>query len=143
MTPVRRVILLATLAACCGPSAAAAQTPAAAHAAPAIKSMQMRSTGHNPGADYYVRVQVRLRVCAIRGRSSVTFRETLRLSGHTFGSHSRTRHFRQTASCQSRTFNWKLRQEFFGVGTYRVAAKVRDRDGHVSSTVSRKQTTND
>jgi hypothetical protein len=139
MTPVRRVILLATLAACCWPSATAA-----AHADPSIKSMQMRLTGHNPaGAQYYVSVQVRLRVCAIRGRSSVTFRETLGLSGHTFGSHRRTRHFRQTASCQSRTFNWKLRQEFFGVGTYRVAAGVRDRDGHRSRTVSRKQTTND
>ena len=105
--------------------------------------MQMRLTGHNPGPSYYVSVRIRLRVCAVRGRSSVVFNETLRIGGNTFGRHRRTRHFDQTASCRRRTFNWKLRDEFFGVGTYRVAATVRDKDAQVSNTVSRKQTTND
>ena len=125
------------LTACCWPAAAAA------HADPAIKNRQMRLKGHNPGPSYYVSVRVRLRVCAVRGRARVVFNETLRIGGNTFGRHTRTRHFRQTASCQSRTFKWKLRDEFFGVGTYRVAATVSDRDAQVSKTVSRKQTTND
>jgi hypothetical protein len=143
MTPVRGVILLTMLAALCGPPAAAAQTAGAAHADPTIKSMRTRTTGHDPGAHYYVRVQIRLRICALRGRASVAFHETKRIGGSTFGSHRRGRRLRQTAACQTRTFNWRLRQEFFGIGTYRVAATARDRDGHVSTTVSRKQTTND
>jgi hypothetical protein len=137
MTPLRRVLFAALLAACCWPSAAAA------HADPKITNMQMRLTGHNPGPNYYVRVRIRLRVCAVRGRSSVVLKETLRIGGDPFTRHSRTRHFDQTAACQRRTFKWKLAQEFFGVGTYRVAATVTDKDAQVSNTVSRRQTNND
>ena len=137
MTPLRTVLLATLLTACCWPSAAVA------HADPKITNMQMRLTGHNPGPHYYVSVRIRLRVCAVRGRSSVVLRETLRLGGQTLGRHSRTRRFDQTAACRRHTFKWKLRDEFFGVGTYRVAATVTDKDAQVSNTVSRRQTTND
>jgi hypothetical protein len=118
--------------------------PKRPHADPKIRSMRMRLTGHNaPGPRYYVRVQIRLRICSARGRSSAVFNETLRIGSDTFGRHTRTKHFRQTAHCQWRSFKWKLRDEFFGVGTYRVAATVWDKDSQFSKTVSRKQTTTD
>ena len=87
-------------------------------------------------------MRIRLCVGVFAGDPSVVFNETLRIGGNTFGRHRRTRHFDQTATCRRRTFNWKLRDEFFGVGTYRVAATVRDKDAQVSNTVSRRQTTN-
>jgi hypothetical protein len=118
--------------------------PKRPHANPKIRAMRMRLTGHNaPGSRYYVRVQIRLRICGVRGGSSAVFNETLRIGGDTFGRHTRSKHFRQTAHCQWRSFKWKLRDEFFGVGTYRVAATVWDTDSQFSKTVSRKQTTTD
>jgi hypothetical protein len=116
---------------------------AAAHADPKITNMQMRLTGHNPGPGYYVRVRIRLRVCAVRGPARVVLGETLRIGGDVFSTHRRGRHFDQTAACQRRTFKWRLAEKFFGVGTYRVAATVTDKDAQVSNTVSRRQTNND
>jgi len=118
--------------------------PKRPHADPRIRRMQMRLTGHNvPGPRYYVRVGIRLRICGVRGRSSVVLNETKRIGGDTFGEHTRTKRFRQTARCQWRSFRWKLRDEFFGVGTYRIAATVWDQDFQFSKTVSRKHTTTD
>lgn len=118
--------------------------PRRPHADPKIKRMRMWMTSHNPRPNgYFVRVHIRLHVCAVRGRSEVVFRETKRLGGQTFGEHTRTLRFRQRVRCQSRTFRWKLRDEFFGIGTYRVRATVRDKDAQSSKTVSRKFVTLD
>ena len=118
--------------------------PTRPHADPRIRSMRMRLTGHGkPGASYYVRVAIRLRVCGVRGRSRVTFNETLGSGGTTFSEDTHTTSFRQVARCQTRTFKWKLRDEFFGVGTYKVRATVSDKDAQFSNTMSRSQTTID
>jgi hypothetical protein len=106
--------------------------------------MRMRLTGHNPRpSSYFVRVRVRLRICAARGRSEVVFNETKRIGGETFGEHTRTLRYRHRSRCQTRTFRWKLRDEFFGVGTYKVAATAWDKDAQFSKTVSRKEITLD
>lgn len=117
--------------------------PTRPHADPKIRAMRMRLTGHNPGAHYYVRVQIKLRVCGVRGRSHVTFDETLGSGKTIFSEHAHTVRFQQVARCPWRTFKWKLRREFFGVGTYRVRATVYDMDTQFSNTVSRRQTTTD
>jgi hypothetical protein len=118
--------------------------PKRRHADPRIKSMKMRSTGHHAGGDdYFVRVHITLRVCAIRGRSKAVLNETKRIGGQTFGEHTRTIRFRQRSACQSHKFSWKLRDEFFGIGTYRVAATVWDADSQFSRTVSRRSVTTD
>ena len=123
------------------PAAASATVP---HADPKIKAMRLWSTGHgNPGPDYFVRVHLRIRVCGVRGDMKVRVHETLRIGGNTFGDHRRTLAYRQSTRCQRRTFKWRLRDEFMGVGTYRVAANVRDHDGQVSETRSRKLVTID
>jgi len=122
----------------------AAAPTAGLHADPSIKAMRLWSTGHgDPGPDYFVRVHLRLRVCAVRGDMKVRVHETLRIGSNTFGDHRRALEYRQSAHCQRRTFKWRLRDEFMGVGTYRVAANVRDHDGQVSETRSRKLVTID
>jgi hypothetical protein len=106
--------------------------------------MRMWMTGHRaPGPRYFVRVDLRLRVCAVRGRSRVVINETKRLAGRTFGEHTRTIRFCQRFRCQRHTFGWRLRDEFFGVGTYKVAATVWDKDQQFSRTVSRSRVTTD
>ena len=77
------------------------------------------------------------------GRSEVVINETKRLAGQTFGEHTRTIRARQRFRCQRHAFRWRLRDEFFGVGAYKVAASVTDKDGQFSRTVSRRQVTND
>ncbi len=114
------------------------------HADPRIRSMRMRLTGHHPGGDdYYVRTRIRLRVCAVRGPAKVVMNESLGLSGQLISEHTRRLRFRQSARCQWHAFKWRLGNEFFGVGAYRVAAKVADTDDQESKTVSRRHTTND
>jgi hypothetical protein len=106
--------------------------------------MRLRFTGHGtPGPDYYVRVSIRLRACGFRGRSEVVFNESIGDGGTTWAEHTQTKRYRQARSCQWRTFKWKLRDEFFGVGTYRVAATVWDKDAQFSKTISRRITTID
>jgi hypothetical protein len=118
--------------------------PTRPHADPKLKWMRLRLTGHNPRPNqYFVRVHVRLRICAVRGRAEVVFNETKRIGGKTFGEHTRTLRYRQRSRCQTRTFRWKLRDEFFGVGTYKVAATAWDKDAQFSKTVSRRQVTLD
>ena len=118
--------------------------PERPHASPKIKQMRLWMTGHRAGGPrYFVRVNLRLRVCAVRGRSQVIVNETKRVGGQTFGRHTRTLKFRQHSRCQRRTFAWKLRDEFFGIGTYKVAAFVYDRDFQFSKTVSRRIVTLD
>jgi hypothetical protein len=117
--------------------------PRRPHADPRIRAMRMRLTGHNPGAGYYVVTRIRLRVCAVRGPAEVVMHESIRLGGEPFAEHTRTLKFRQRSRCQWHSFRWRLRDEFFGVGTYRVAASVHDKDLQVSRTVSRQNTTLD
>jgi hypothetical protein len=118
--------------------------PKRPHADPKIKKMLLSLTGHNPpGNRYFVRVHIGLRVCAVRGRSEVVVNETKRLGGEIFGEHSHTLRFRQTTRCQWHKFKWRLRDEFFGVGTYKVAATVWDKDSQFSRTVTRKKVTLD
>jgi hypothetical protein len=106
--------------------------------------MKLSMTGHGPpGDDYFVRVHLRLRICAVRGRSEIVVSETKRVGEDTFGEHTGTIGFTQRSRCQSHRFRWRLRDEFFGVGTYQVAATVWDRDAQFSKTVSRKKTTVD
>ena len=118
--------------------------PVRPHADPSIRRMRMWMTGHGaPGPRYFVRVHLRLGVCAVRGRSEVVIHETKRLAGQTFGEHTRALRFGQRFRCQRHAFRWRLRDEFFGVGTYKVAAYVTDKDGQFSKTVSRKKVTID
>jgi hypothetical protein len=118
--------------------------PTRPHASPRIRKMRMRMTGHRSGSeDYFVRVHVRLRVCTVRRLSRVVVNESKRVGGQTFGEHTRTIRFRQRSRCQTHRFRWRLRDEFFGVGTYKVAATVWDRDAQFSNTVARRNTTLD
>jgi hypothetical protein len=118
--------------------------PTRPRADPKIKRMRMRLTGHNPRPNqYFVRVHIRLRVCAVRGRTEVVINESKRAGGQTFGEHTRTLRYRHRSRCQNRTFRWKLRDEFFGVGTYKVSATVWDKDSQFSKTVSRREITLD
>jgi hypothetical protein len=76
--------------------------PIRPHADPKIKWMRLRLTGHNPRPNrYFVRVHVRLRICAVRGRTKVVFNETKRIGGETFGEHARTLRYRQRSRCQT------------------------------------------
>ncbi len=79
----------------------------------------------------------------MRGRSEAVIHETKRLASQTFGEHTRALGFRQRFRCQRHVFRWRLRDEFFGVGTYKVAAYVTDKDGQSSKAVSRKKVTTD
>lgn len=118
--------------------------PKRPHPDPRITKMNLQFTGHaTRRGRYFVRVHVRLRVCAVRGRSEVVVNETKRLGGQVFGEHTRTIRFRQRSRCQRHRFRWKLRDEFFGVGTYKVAATVWDKDFQLSRTVTRKKLTLD
>jgi hypothetical protein len=118
--------------------------PKRPHADPRIASMRMRMSGHGaPGKNYYVRVSVRLRVCGVRGGSDVVINETIGSGKSTWAEHTHTERFRQLRACQFRTFTWKLRDEFFGVGIYKVAATVCDKDAQFSKTRTRQRTTID
>lgn len=118
--------------------------PVRPHADPKIKRMRMTLTGHGPpGEPYFVRVKISLRLCAVRGNAEVVFNETKRLGGQTFGRHTRVMKFRQRSHCQTHRFKWRLRDEFFGVGTYKVKATAWDKDSQFSKTVSRKKVTLD
>jgi len=118
--------------------------PRRPHPDPRIESMQMRLTGHGrPGPGYRVRVDVRLRICAVRGPAEVVFRERFRLGGRTFAARGRTVRYRQRRACETRTFGWRLGDEFFGVGTYVVTATASDKDFQASRPVSRRHTTTD
>jgi hypothetical protein len=106
--------------------------------------MRLRLTGHGAaGPRYFVRVHVRLRICAVRGPTEVVINETKGDGGQTFGEHTRTLRYRHRARCETRRFRWKLRDEFFGVGTYKVAATAWDTDSQFSRTVSRRVVTID
>ena len=65
--------------------------PTGLRANPKITTMTMWTTGHGaPGPRYFVRVHVRARVCAVRGRSEVDFHETQRVGQQISGEHIRT-----------------------------------------------------
>lgn len=118
--------------------------PKQPHPDPRIRSMRIQLTGHGPpGESYFVRVQLRLRVCAVRGDTTVVINEVKRIRRHIFGEHTRSRDVRQRKRCQVQRFRWRLRDEFFGVGFYEIKATVWDRDAQFSKTVSRKQITRD
>jgi hypothetical protein len=118
--------------------------PRRRHANPRIKRMRLRFSTHGAGnGRSFVRVRVAMRVCAVRGRSSVVLSETKRLGGRTFGSGIHSFKFRQRKACQSHSFHWRLGDRLLGVGTYRVAATVSDVDFQYSKTVSRKSVTTD
>ena len=110
------------------------------HADPKIKRMRLRFSIR--GGDTF-NVRMRLRVCAVHGDASVDVVERLLLGGRVFAERFRSIEFRQRARCQRHTFHWPLRQEFIGVGTYRVAATVWDRDAQRSRTVRRSSFTAD
>lgn len=117
--------------------------PKRPHANPRITAMRMRLTSNRRGGRYSVRVNVRLRVCAVRGRSEALIKESVRLKGDRLAEHTRFKRFRQTARCQRHLLKWKLRREFFGVGRYKVAVRVLDKDSQISRTVSRSHLTRD
>jgi hypothetical protein len=106
--------------------------------------MRVRLALHGaPGPRSFVHVRLRLRVCAVPGPAEIAVEETLRTGGRLAGEHSRTLPYRQRRRCLTRAFRWRLCDEFLGVGTYRVAATARDRDGRSSRTVSRRVVTTD
>jgi hypothetical protein len=114
--------------------------PRRPHADPKIKRMRLRFSIR--GGDTFI-ARIRLRVCAVRGDASVEVVEHLLLGGRVFAERSRSIDFRQRARCQRHTFHWPLRHEFVGVGRYRVAATVWDRDAQRSRTVRRSSLTAD
>jgi hypothetical protein len=93
--------------------------------------MRMRLVGvGRAGSSYYVRVRVRLRVCAPRqNRMFADFHERKRIGSDTVGEHFRSLTFRHAGGCRLRSWKWKLRDEFFGVGSYSVASRVMDSQG--------------
>jgi hypothetical protein len=118
--------------------------PARPHSDPRVTRMHLRLSAHQPpGSRYFVGVHVRLRICAVRGPVAVVVNESKRAGGETFGEHTRTLRHRQRARCQTRTFSWKLRDEFFGVGTYKVTVTAWDKDAQFSKSVSRRVVTID
>ena len=122
---------------CLAATAIAAPAALARPADPGIETMRMWMTSH--GGD--TRVHVRLKVCALAGPSKAVLRQTKTSGGGVvYARGKRTAKFTQGAHCQRHTFRWKLRIEFFGVGTYKVAARVIDADGRRFNTVSRKST---
>ena len=110
---------------------------------PTLNGMRMRLTGHDAGANYYVRVTVRLRICAPRQRMTATFQERKTLGSTTFGRYARSVAFSHAGGCRWRTMKWKLRDEFFGIGTYSVTGQLFDSQGKTSRRLTRRSVTND
>jgi hypothetical protein len=111
---------------------------------PKLNGMRMRLTGHDAaGASYYVRVTVRLRICAPRQRMTATFQERKTIGSTTFGRYARNVAFSHAGGCRWRTMKWKLRDEFFGIGTYSVTGQLLDSQGKTSRRLTRRSVTND
>jgi hypothetical protein len=111
---------------------------------PKLNGMRMRLTGHgSAGAGYYVRVTVRLRICAPRQRMTATFQERKTLGSTTFGRYARSVGFGHAGGCRWRTMKWKLRDDFFGIGTYSVTGRLLDSQGHTSRRLTRRSVTTD
>jgi hypothetical protein len=112
---------------------------------PRLTAMRMRTVGVGTApANYYVRVSVRLRVCAPRqNRMTARLHERKRIGSDTFGEHFRSFTFRHAGGCRFRSWKWKLRDEFFGVGSYSVAAEVTDSQGQPTRRLVRRTFTAD
>lgn len=117
---------------------------------PRIVSSHFSLVGHTPsGAGYYVTVNARYRVCDdSRGRLLTRVRET-KTNGGSFLFASAQWSYRPFApaafsqNCKTYRKQWRLRDRFFGVGSYRVRLHVRDGGGKWSNTVSRAWFTSD
>jgi hypothetical protein len=110
---------------------------------PRITSASVGVAGHNPGADYFVTVTVRARVCAAKGPVTLRVREQLNLGGDTISEHFRRYAARNSARCQTHRIVYKLGDAFFGIGTYQVRLQASDRFGRRSRSVFRTHDTND
>jgi hypothetical protein len=74
---------------------------------------------------------------------SASFHERKRIGAENFGEHFRTLTFRHAGGCRFRSWKWKLRDEFFGVGSYSVAAEVMDSQGQSTRRLIRRIFTSD
>lgn len=112
---------------------------------PRLTAMRLRTVGvGTAGSSYYVRVSVRLRVCAPRqNRLSADFHERKRIGSDTFAEHFRSFTFRHAGGCRFRSWKWKLRDEFFGVGSYSVVARLTDSQGQSTRRLIRRVFTAD
>jgi hypothetical protein len=113
---------------------------------PRLLSLSMRLAGVGPaGPQYYVRVTLRVRYCAVSQRKvDLVVNERLRLGSDTFA--ERTRLYprsHRAGGCRSRTIKYKLADNFFGVGTYLATVTVLDTRGQSSRALTRRHTTLD
>ena len=67
----------------------------------------------------------------------------MRLTGHDAAGASYHVAFSHAGGCRWRTMKWKLRDEFFGIGTYSVTGQLLDSQGKTSRRVTRRTVTND
>lgn len=129
-----------------GLALAAFAAPAGAVVWPRITAAHLSQRGQGaPGPNYQVLVSARQRVCAAKGRLTLLVRERKYLGdlADPLAEHFRRRRVRHARRCQWHTFQWVLGERFFGVGTYSVRMKVRDRYGRESRAVFRSSTTLD
>jgi hypothetical protein len=108
---------------------------------PRLTHMQLRFAA---GASRFTTVtRVRLRLCAQRGIAYVDFKEHKTLGGETHGADNHEHTVRQRRRCQWHRFRWQLKDEFFGVGTYKVTARATDADLQLSNRITRRVFTSD
>lgn len=112
----------------CGGDFHSEATSTAARARTQITAMRMKLRGHNPGADYYVEVALRLRVCGRRGRVAFHITETGSPPGRDAPVFRRSRstvHQDQHGRCDTHRITYTLADKFFGISRYRVAVRAR------------------
>jgi len=112
---------------------------ASAAGGPTIKKLNVQFEGSDPGPGYTVTVHARVRVCAKQGPLTLEVRE--RQTGFdkpptVTAEHFRTLHRSQDKPCRLYTPSWKLRDEFFGAGIYKVRVHAVDREGERSPAAS-------
>lgn len=107
----------------------------AAAGGPSIEDLDIELVGSDPGPNYTVQVNAEVRVCAKQGPLTLEVRE--RQTGFDRPPTVTAEHFRtfgrtQNKPCRLYTPSWKLRDEFFGAGIYKVRVHAVDRTGERS-----------
>lgn len=121
-----------------------AQPPPPTIPPPSISKLRWRTRGVNPGPNYFVRENIRVRACAARGPLIIHVAEQKLAFDDTVQA-DRSRNFfrRQSPRCQWHTVSWKLGDRFFGIGKYVVRTTIIDAFGRESAPVIRSSTTTD
>lgn len=86
---------------------------------------------------YEVVMSAGVRVKAVPGPLKLSIRERLEVGGKVFGERTKTYTLTQTTPEQRHEVSWKLEDQFFGVGWYRLRATVTDARGRTSNVKTR------